>query len=126
MTPMIDIVFLLIIFFLVSSNLIQQDVAMELDLPAAETAAPVQESETKKMTINVPRPGQILLGTQPVDQRQLRTHLTRQREYWGDETELRIRTDKNIPYGEIEPILVLAAECRIWDVSFAVVDKPAD
>ena len=34
MTPMIDVVFLLIIFFLVSSHLAQQEVQLDLDLPA--------------------------------------------------------------------------------------------
>ncbi len=37
MTPMIDIVFLLIIFFLVSSHLAKQEVQLDLDLPAAES-----------------------------------------------------------------------------------------
>jgi len=35
MTPMIDVVFLLIIFFLVSSHLAQQETQLELDLPEA-------------------------------------------------------------------------------------------
>ena len=37
MTPMIDVVFLLIIFFLVSSHLQKQEAHAELDLPTAET-----------------------------------------------------------------------------------------
>lgn len=126
MTPMIDIVFLLIIFFLVSSNLIQQDVSMELDLPTAETGRLAEESESKKLTINIPRPGQVLIGMQPADKKHLRLFFLRQRELWGDEAELRIRTNKDVPYGEIEPILVLAAESRIRDVSFAVVEKQGE
>jgi biopolymer transport protein ExbD len=38
----------------------------------------------------------------------------------GSKPEIRIRTGQNIHYGEIEPILVLAAETGIADVSFAV------
>ena len=37
MTPMIDVVFLLIIFFLVSSHLAKQEVHLELPLPAADS-----------------------------------------------------------------------------------------
>ncbi|MDR1963224.1 MAG: biopolymer transporter ExbD [Planctomycetaceae bacterium] len=123
LTPMIDVVFLLIIFFIVSSNLIQQDVSVPIDLPEAETAVPAEEPETRKTTINVPKSGTVLIGTQPVDRNQLREHLIRQQQTYGEETEVRIRTNKNIPYGEIEPILVLAAECHIWNVSFSVSEK---
>jgi biopolymer transport protein ExbD len=123
LTPMIDVVFLLIIFFIVSSNLIQQDVSMPLDLPAAKTVKPLKESETRKITINIPKSRTVLIGTQPTDPAKLHKLFLRQRQTWGEETEIRIRTNKDIPYGEIEPILVLAAECGIWDVSFAVVEK---
>ena len=39
MTPMIDIVFLLIIFFIVSSHLARQETQLELALPAASSHA---------------------------------------------------------------------------------------
>ncbi|MDR2756068.1 MAG: biopolymer transporter ExbD [Planctomycetaceae bacterium] len=123
LTPMIDIVFLLIIFFIVSSNLIQQDVSVPIDLPQAETAVPTEESESRKITINIPQSGTVLIGSQIVNQNQLREYLIQQQQIWGEKTELRIRTNKNIPFGEIEPILVLAAHCLIWNVSFSVTEK---
>lgn len=123
MTPLIDIVFLLIIFFLVSSNLIQQDVSVEIDLPAAETARPINESQTRKFTVNIPKPGQILIGALPIKEEQLRNLLMDYQKANREKSELRIRTNKNVPYGSIEPLLVLAAQCNIPDVSFAVVEK---
>ncbi|MDR2438360.1 MAG: biopolymer transporter ExbD [Planctomycetaceae bacterium] len=123
LTPMIDIVFLLIIFFIVSSSLIQQDVSVPIDLPQAETAVPTEESETRKITINIPQSGTVLIGSQIINQNQLREYLIQQQHLWGEETELRIRTNKDIPFGEIEPILVLAARCQIWNVSFSVTEK---
>ncbi len=125
MTPMIDVVFLLIIFFLVSSNLIQQDTSMELDLPAAETSQLAEETETRKITVNVPKPGSLFLGSQSIDRERLREHFLQCRLAWGDGTEVRIRTNKDVPYGEVAPILVLAAQCGIWNVSFAVTEKRA-
>jgi biopolymer transport protein ExbD len=123
LTPMIDVVFLLIIFFIVSSNLIQQDVSMPVDLPEAESANVTDEPETRKMTINIPKSGTILVGTQSVDRNQLRELLIRQRQISGEKMELRIRTNKRVPFGEIAPILVLAADCGLWNVSFAVTEK---
>ena len=78
MTPMIDVVFLLIIFFLVSSHLAKQEVQAELSLPAADTGQEPQETGTRRLTINVvPESGEFLvkLGAQPVTLAELRSRL---------------------------------------------------
>jgi biopolymer transport protein ExbD len=103
--------------------LIQQDISVQVDLPEAETAKLTEEPETRKITINIPKSRTILVGTQLVDRNQLRELLIQQRQILGEKMELRIRTNKNIPFGEIEPILVLAADCGIWNVSFSVTEK---
>jgi biopolymer transport protein ExbD len=123
LTPMIDVVFLLIIFFLVSSNLIQQDVLIDVDLPAASNVDKVMDSSAKKVTVNIPSSGSIYLGAVQTDLQQLKLMLTRHRADWGNDAELRIRTNKKVPYGEIESILLLAAEIGIWNVSFVVIEK---
>ncbi|MDR0869935.1 MAG: biopolymer transporter ExbD [Planctomycetaceae bacterium] len=124
MTPLIDIVFQLIIFFMVTSNLVQQDVSVDIDLPAAETAKPLEEnSSSSKIIINVPQEKQILLGTQAVELKDLRSVFVNWHEKYGSKSEVRIRTNKNVSYGSVEPLLVLAAESGIKDVSFAVAEK---
>ena len=52
MTPMIDVVFLLIIFFLVSSHLARQENHLPLDLPIASTHGPVNPDRAP-LTISV-------------------------------------------------------------------------
>lgn len=96
---------------------------MELDLPAAETAQPLSETEAKKITVNIPSPGRLMLGAQPIDRDGLRDHFRKRRSEWGEDTGLRIRTNRDVPYGEVEPVLVMAAECGVWNVSFAVVER---
>lgn len=51
MTPMIDVVFLMIIFFMIVSDLSQQDLA-ELELPKAETASK-DENQEGRMIVNI-------------------------------------------------------------------------
>ncbi|NIL99222.1 MAG: hypothetical protein GTO62_19500, partial [Planctomycetales bacterium] len=53
MTPMIDVVFLLIIFFLVSSHLARQEVQAQLDLPPARTGVDLPPAADPRVTINV-------------------------------------------------------------------------
>ncbi len=120
MTPMIDIVFLLIIFFLVSSNLVQQESLIAVDLPTAKTSRMPKSSgpETRKITINVTGEDHLFLGTRPIDREQLEQYLTAERSRAGIPLEVRIRTDRRVPYSAIEPVLVLCSQAGIDNVSF--------
>ncbi|MDR2642197.1 MAG: biopolymer transporter ExbD [Planctomycetaceae bacterium] len=123
LTPMIDVVFLLIIFFLVSNNLIQQDVSIDVDIPSASNVDRITDAALKKITINIPVSGTIYIGAIPTNLQQLKSTLQKHRINWGEDAELRIRTNKNVPYAEIESLLLLAAEAGIWKVSFVVIEK---
>jgi biopolymer transport protein ExbD len=128
MTPMIDVVFLLIIFFLVSSHLAQQEVQADLDLPPAKTGTDDRLSESPRVTINiVPARGghEVRLGALPVDQADLKRRLQHELAQAGDQLEVRIRSDRGTPYEVVEPILITCAKLGIWNVKFAVI-RPED
>ena len=120
MTPMIDIVFLLIIFFLVSSNLVQQETLIAVDLPSAKSSRMPgsRESQTRKITISVTGEDHIFLGTRPVDHGQLLQFLSAEQMRTGMPLEVRIRTDRRVPYKTIEPVLVICSQVGIDNVSF--------
>ena len=120
LTPMIDVVFLLIIFFIVSNNMIQQDTAIAVDLPVAETGDHPQEQQARRLTITITQPGTLFVGTTAFDKECLRRIMIDCRRDWGEEAEVLIRTNKDVPYGEIRPILRMAVESGIIHVSFAV------
>ena len=124
LTPMIDVIFLLIIFFMLSYNMTQQDSAILVDLPAAETRTPPQGQQTKQLTISIPSPGRLYVGTEKISDRgRLRHIMAESRKDWGEETAIRIRTSRDVPHGEIKPILRMAAESGIIHVSFAVLER---
>jgi len=120
MTPMIDVVFLLIIFFLVSSNLVQQESLIALDLPTAKTSRipKSSESNTRKITINVTNEDHLFLGSRPIDRDQLRQYLIAEQSRLGKSLEVRIRTDRRVPYRAIEPLMVICSQAGIDNVSF--------
>jgi len=120
---MIDVVFLLIIFFIVSNNMIQQDNAIQVDLPEANTGTLPQEQPAKWLTISVSQSGQLYVGTEVFGEERLRKLMIECRKDWGEEAEIRIRTHKSIQYGEIKPILQMAAESGIIPVTFAVTSR---
>lgn len=72
-TPLIDVMFLLLIFFMVSSTFREQ-VGIEITLPGAETAT-AQEVEAYEIIVD--RDGQIYFGDEPVDDAGLRSALAR-------------------------------------------------
>jgi biopolymer transport protein ExbD len=65
MTPMIDIVFLLMIFFLVASKLDQDDRSLDVILPQASAAKPLT-SQPREFVINIDRTGNYFAGARPV------------------------------------------------------------
>jgi biopolymer transport protein ExbD len=65
MTPMIDIVFLLMIFFLVASKLDEADRAIDVVLPDASAAKPLT-TRPREFVINIDRAGNYFAGARPV------------------------------------------------------------
>ena len=59
MTPMIDIVFLLITFFTLVINFSQSESNDRIHLPASELAQPPEEMPAEPMTIQISEDGQI-------------------------------------------------------------------
>jgi biopolymer transport protein ExbD len=65
MTSMIDIVFLLMIFFLVASKLDEADRSIDVVLPQASAAKPLT-SRPREFVINIDRDGNYFAGARPV------------------------------------------------------------
>ncbi len=129
MTPMIDVVFLLIIFFLVSSHLARQEVQMEMDLPEATTGQDTEEDDgTRRVVVNVlseDRPeGQLMVGGRLMQAGQLAALIayeSEQSKKLKRNIEVRIRSDRKVPYRVVEPVMVACARSGVWKVTFAVV-----
>ncbi len=125
MTPMIDIVFQLIVFFLVASHLAQQEVQLELDLPSATEGQRLAEDQPRRIVVNVlpeDRPeGRILIGGRLLTTAKAAALIGYESRHAQGDLEVRIRSDRRVPYRDVEPILLACAEAGVWRVSFAVV-----
>jgi len=127
MTPMIDVVFLLIIFFLVSSHLARQEVELQLDLPEAGTGERPAEDDTRRVIVNVlarAEPGgQLMIGGRLMQPDELASLIGFEARQTQGPLEVRIRTDRRAPYRLVEPIMLACAEAGVWRVTFAVIEK---
>lgn len=65
LTPLIDIVFLLLIFFIVTSRFAQQDLEMDVQLPTATEAQPLV-MQPKEIFLHIDEQGHFFVGRTPI------------------------------------------------------------
>ncbi|QGJ71503.1 Biopolymer transporter ExbD [Planctomycetales bacterium 10988] len=120
MTPMIDVVLQLIVFFLVSGHLAQQEAQVTLDLPLAESSQQSVESKLRRVTVNILLDGSLVFSGKTMNQEELQRRLLSEHEEHGKELEVRIRSDRKVEYRKVEPVLLGCAKAGIWNVTLAV------
>ncbi len=120
MTPMIDVVFLLIIFFLVSSHLASREVHLELPLPEAASGQASTSDAAPRITVNVLQDGTLSVAGRELSTEELQARLQQRVAEQGQQVQVRIRGDRNVPYRFVEPVMVACVRSGIWDVSYSV------
>lgn len=124
LTPMIDVVFNLIIFFLAASHFARSEVAEDVRLPTAGGARVDADDSSQRVTATVLSDGRLLLGTREGALPQFETMLARGvADHGVTAVEVRIRTDERAPYGQIEPLLLACARQGVTKVRFAVLPE---
>ncbi|MEZ6133833.1 MAG: biopolymer transporter ExbD [Pirellulaceae bacterium] len=119
MTPMIDVVFLLIIFFLVSSHMAKQENMIQLNLPDAISGT--EDASTRDtLVINVLPSGDWQTCGGQSDAEAVFAAMRRSAMAAEEPLRLKIRTDQFVTYSRIEPLLKMAAEAGIGDIVFSV------
>lgn len=118
MTPMIDIVFLLIIFFMVGTKFVEMERKIAVQVPAvrdAQTLTPAPE----KRTINVYRDGQISLDRQPVTLEQLTGELAAARQQYADLGVI-VRGDAEGAFQNVASVLNACRQAGVAEMGISV------
>jgi biopolymer transport protein ExbD len=113
---MTDIVFLLLIFFMVSTTFV--DFSRRLDIQLPETTAAEVSQEAKQRIIEMGMQGGIRLDGQSVALQELPQRLRAQDR--GVPPSVIIRADKRLPYGKVMTVLGLVRQAQIRDIAVAV------
>ncbi|MBW8883990.1 MAG: biopolymer transporter ExbD [Planctomycetia bacterium] len=118
LTPMIDIVFNLIIFFMVSTRFTEIERKVDLSVPRVGGTAGLSEVQ-KTRTINIYRDGAIVLDSQPVTLTELRSILAAaHRQYEG--LKVTIRGDGLATHQSVAAVIVACQQAGIVELGFAV------
>ena len=116
LTPMIDVVFLLLIFFMVSTVFVDFDRRMELILPSSKSSVPDENKE--QIEIEMTNDKQIFLNGAQITLQELESTILDSREKLGESGV--IRADKNLPYGDVVQVMGILQNAGIQDISVAV------
>jgi biopolymer transport protein ExbD len=116
MAPMIDVVFLLIIFFMVAADMNQQE-RVPVEIPVANHAVR-PEDPSGRGTITVKPNGDVFAGAQPVTLDQL-GDLARTRLAENPNFKLFLRADRKTPHEHVREVMRVAAEAGVSDIIFA-------
>jgi biopolymer transport protein TolR len=110
-TPMVDVMLVLLIIFMVTAPLIQQGV--KVNLPEAK-AAPVEAAE-KKLVLSIDAQRRIYIGEAEVAVGELETKLASNAKAQADK-ELYLHADRDVPYGVVVDVMAAAQRAGINNV----------
>ncbi len=130
MTPMIDMVFLLLVFFMCAATMSQVDFTPDIKLPIAPRAA-VPDDLRNRGTINILSPGFVLASGETVSESSPymvsgelmdKARLTEViAEHAEQDPTLRVymRIDRNVDFSKVRIGIKACAEAGVFDIIFA-------
>ena len=117
LTPMIDIVFLLIIFFLVGARFTEEEKQYDIQLPSSQDVQPLTGTPDA-LVINVRRGGTILLGSLAVTLEELESELRDAKENFEDQAVV-VRGEGQGMYQPVINVLGVCHRTQITRISLA-------
>ena len=119
LAPLIDMVFQLIIFFMLSSSFIMQP-GIKIKLPKAETTEVIKE---KEIFIDISENGTIFYRGTPVSLVKLKNIFEEEIKNNGKEIIVVIKGDKDTKYGIVVSVMDLARKCGIDKIAIATMPE---
>jgi biopolymer transport protein ExbD len=104
MTPLIDVMLVLLVIFIVTAPLLAS--RLKLELPAADAAAAGAAGPV--LAVSIDAQGRVFLGDESLPTAELRARLeaaARQAVARDPATELQLRADQAVPYGRVAELI---------------------
>lgn len=116
LTPLIDVVFLLLIFFLVASRFAQEDRELDVVLPSASAAVPLTAVPTE-LFVNIDESGRYFVDGRFIDSDEVRTILEQAVANNPVNQSVIIRADERVPFRSVVTIMDLCNQTGVYDYS---------
>lgn len=113
-TPMIDVVFNLLLFFMVAARFAQEEREVPVQLPTASEARPLTATAAE-LFINVNHIGQIFAGNREVTPGELDRYLQQAAVNNPANQTVIIRADKRVPFDYVVTVMNACNKARLFD-----------
>ena len=133
MTPMIDVVFLLITFFMLVSEITRQDEIEDIRLPDVQASKPDDNPDPNRLVINVGNDGTYYIGGSPrsdkwlYDALAVEARVSRDLKTNVSDRVVLIKADHRVPFKYIRKIIgwCVQREVGIWRLAFGTLPYEA-
>jgi biopolymer transport protein ExbD len=99
--PMIDVIFAILVFFIVSSLYLTRSEGLPVNLPRASTA---EVQKTKQITVSLDSKGKLTIDSQPAQLNQLKTRIEELIKTESTATVV-INADKTVEHGQVIDVM---------------------
>jgi biopolymer transport protein ExbD len=118
--PLVDIIFFLLVFFMISTIYMVEQKTIPINLPAVSTA---QTEDTKQIPLTLTAAGEIYLEQEEIPLPYLASHIQKNLKENPD-TAFVLRADKRLEYGKVIEVLDILKNSGVRRVSVATEIKP--
>ena len=123
LTPLIDVVFLLLIFFMVSTTFVNQPAGLQVELPRSENRDVIPEGSD--VSVHLSADGRVFVDEEPVAEDQLRARLAAAA-LADPATMVVLRADQKLEYGRVVQIMDLARDLGLRNFAIATEGASAE
>lgn len=121
MAPMIDIMFLLLIFFMAAAIYAQYETRIDITVPTADSGERAAR-RSGEIIINLDEHGDIFINDILFDRTRLRSLLRQVAQEFRDQPVI-IRADRKTPHEDVMAVLDTCRIADIWNIAFASIPK---
>ena len=123
MTPLIDVMLVLLVIFIVAAPLMAS--SLQLDLPSTEGAKPTQAVQT--LAIAIDAEGQVFLADEALSAADWKVRVTaavKSAAQANPATEVQLRADTRVPYGRVAELIGLVQDGGLSRIGFVTDGAP--
>ena len=124
MTPMIDVVFQLIIFFVVTLKMSDdKDMTIKLEDGKHGIVLTQDELPPSQLTIDVARSGRVSLSNITLTDAMLASKIKERKARYGADFPCMIRADQRTKHKDVARVMNICAACGVWKLSFVAIQE---
>jgi biopolymer transport protein ExbD len=118
LAPLVDVLFLLVIFFAVTSHFAKNEQVLDISVPAADEGKEKESRNVGEIIINIKTDGAIIVNGQQLTEDELLVKLKNIAAIYKDQAVI-LRGDEVADYQHVIRVLNTCQKAGIWNIAFA-------